>query len=212
MSLLPGRGLREVVQVQPSGADQGDGSGLQNEETTSPTCVHRGGRCWGGQDLQISGAAAGCQAGLDSKCEHFTQERAEPSVLPEKAGVLQHLQKTAADVLPVRGGQCPLLCCGLLGRKQQEERRWLTGQTGEESWLSCGHRAGLSGDSGRKNDPRQTAVHTGQHLHQAEECVQWQAAVPVQLHPQTQKLFRPPGHQTVQQLSIKAGRTIDNNR
>ena len=43
MSLVPGRGLREVVQVQPSGADQGDGSGLQNEETTSPTCVHRGG-------------------------------------------------------------------------------------------------------------------------------------------------------------------------
>jgi len=35
---------------------------------------------------------------------------------PEKAGVLQHLQKTAADVLPVGGGQRPLLRCGLLGR------------------------------------------------------------------------------------------------
>ncbi|XP_051253585.1 uncharacterized protein LOC127362195 [Dicentrarchus labrax] len=75
------------------------------------------------------------------------------------------------------------------------ERHRSTGQTGEESWLSGGHRAGLSGDSGRKKDPGQTAVHTGQHpppsaqhLHQAEECVQWQTAVPVQ----TQKLFCPP--------------------
>ena len=106
--------------------------------------------------------------------------------------------------LAVCGGQGPLLCCGLLGRKQQEERRRPTGQTGKESWLSTGHRAGLSGDSGRKKDPGQTAVHTGQHpppsaqhLHQAEECVQWQTAVPVQLHQQTQKLFRPPRHQTV---------------
>ena len=45
-----------------------------------------------------------------------SQERTEPSVLPEKAGVLQHLHKTAADVLPVGGGQRPLLRCGLLGR------------------------------------------------------------------------------------------------
>ena len=101
----------------------------------------------------------------------------------------------------------------------QEERRQPTGQTGEESWLSCGHRAGLSGDSGRKKDPGQAAVHTrqhpppsAQHLHQAEECVQWQTAVPVQLHQQTQKLFRPPRHQTVQQLPVKAGRTIDNRQ
>ena len=123
------------------------------------------------------------QAGLDRKYGHFIQERAEPSVLPEKAGVLQHLQKTTADVIPVCGGQHPLLCCGLLGRKQQEERHRSTVQSGEESWLSKGHRAGLSGDSDKKKDPGQTAVHTGQlpppsarHLHQAKECVQWQTA------------------------------------
>lgn len=46
---------------------------------------------------------------------------AEPSVLPVKAGVLQHPQKTAADVLLVCGDQRPLLCCGLLGSKQPEE-------------------------------------------------------------------------------------------
>ena len=48
-------GLREVVQVQTSASeqlqDQGDGGGLQKEETTSPNCVHRGGRCRGSQDL-----------------------------------------------------------------------------------------------------------------------------------------------------------------
>ena len=51
----PGRGLREVVQVQPSAAehlqDQGDGGRLPKEETTSPTRVNRGGRCGGGEDL-----------------------------------------------------------------------------------------------------------------------------------------------------------------
>ena len=43
----PGQGLHDVVQVQPSAAerlqDQGHGGGLQKEETTSPTRVHRGG-------------------------------------------------------------------------------------------------------------------------------------------------------------------------
>jgi len=42
--------------------------------------------------------------------------------------------------------QRPLLCRGLLARKQQEEGRRSTGQTGEEGWLS--------GDRGRKKGPR----------------------------------------------------------
>ncbi|KAI3373838.1 hypothetical protein L3Q82_022416, partial [Scortum barcoo] len=36
-------------------------------------------------------------------------------VLPKEAAVLQHLQQTSADVLPVCGCQCPLLHCGMLG-------------------------------------------------------------------------------------------------
>ena len=51
----------------------------------------------------------------------------------------------------------------------------------------------LYGDSGREKDPGQTAIHpaihpgqqpppSARHLHQAEECVQWPTAVPVQLH------------------------------
>ena len=45
----------------------------------------------------------------------------------------------------------------------------------------------------RTLDKLLSILDSAQHLHQAEECVQWQTAVPVQLHQQTQKLFRPPG-------------------
>ncbi|XP_045927410.1 uncharacterized protein LOC123984521 isoform X2 [Micropterus dolomieu] len=41
-----------------------------------------------------------------------------------------------------------------------------------------------------------------------QRSVQWQTAVPARLHQQTYKLFRPP-HQTVQQLPVMVGRTID---
>ncbi|KAI4878160.1 hypothetical protein NFI96_017993 [Prochilodus magdalenae] len=48
----------------------------------------------------------------------------------KKAGVLQDLPETPADVLPVCGGQRPLLCCGLLGRQYQQEGCWMTRQAG----------------------------------------------------------------------------------
>ncbi|KAI4880092.1 hypothetical protein NFI96_008261 [Prochilodus magdalenae] len=41
------------------------------------------------------------------------------------------------------------------------------------------------------------------HDHQAEELIQWQTAVPVLLHRQTQKVFCPSGHKTVQLLSVQ---------
>ena len=77
-------------------------------------------------------------------------------------------------------------------------------QTGEEGWICGGHRAGLSGVSGRETDPGEDSVHPGQRTtptppksDETEEHVQQQAAVPELLHKQTQKLLCPPGHKTV---------------
>lgn len=64
-----------------------------------------------GSDLQIHRSAAGRQDGLDSQYRCSVQEGTEePIVLPQKAGILQHVQKDAVDVLPDRGSKYPLLC------------------------------------------------------------------------------------------------------
>ena len=75
------------------------------------------------------------------------------------------------------------------GGSIKKERRLPAGQAGEESRLCGWHRAGLHHISGGEKDPQQTALHPGQcpppsaqHHHQAEECVQWKAAVSTLLH------------------------------
>ena len=73
-------------------------------------------------------------------------------------------------------------------------------QTGEEGWICGGHRAGLSGVSGRETDPGEDSVHntpTPPISDETEEHVQHRAAVSELLHKQTQELFCPPGHKTV---------------
>ncbi|KAI4889299.1 hypothetical protein NFI96_011095 [Prochilodus magdalenae] len=47
------------------------------------------------------------------------------------------------------------------------------------------------------------------HDHQAQELIQWQTAVPVLLHRQTQKVFCPSGHKTVQLLSVQQMKNSD---
>ncbi|KAI4880116.1 hypothetical protein NFI96_005091 [Prochilodus magdalenae] len=71
---------------------------------------------------------------------------------------------------------------------------WTTRQAGQESWFCAGTRAGVLNTTGREESPQQAAAHHGQcspssahHDHQAEELIQWQTAVPVLLHRQTQE-------------------------
>lgn len=58
---------------------------------------------------------------LDNKLDwtthtnHLYKKKTKQDVLPEETVVLQHLQQTPADVIPVCGCQCPLLHCGVLG-------------------------------------------------------------------------------------------------
>ncbi|TWW54832.1 hypothetical protein D4764_0289000, partial [Takifugu flavidus] len=54
-------------------------------------------------------------AGLDKQHEAAVQEDPEQDVLPEETQILQHLQETPLDVLPVCGRQRPVLRCGVLG-------------------------------------------------------------------------------------------------
>ena len=67
-----------MVLGEPSAAehlqDQRDGCGLLQEQARSTAGFHHRGQHGGGQDLQIPGAAAGRQAGLDSKHRHSSQE------------------------------------------------------------------------------------------------------------------------------------------
>ncbi|KAI4891855.1 hypothetical protein NFI96_000197 [Prochilodus magdalenae] len=97
-----------------------------------------------------------------------------------------------------------------LGRQYQQEGCWTTRQAGEESWFCAGTRAGVLNTTGREESPQQAAEHHGQcsqssahHDHQAEELIQWQTAVPVLLHRQTQEVFCPSGHKTVQLLPVQ---------
>ena len=57
--------------------------------------------------------------------------------------------------------QCPLLCCGVLGRQHKEEGCGATGQAGEEG-SCCWHWTGVSHNSGGEKDPEQVADYSGQ--------------------------------------------------
>lgn len=98
--------------------------------------------------------------------------------------------------------------CGVLGRQHQEEGRHTAGQTGEEGRISGWCWTGLTDICSWEKDPQQDVVHHGQcpppsapDHHQAEELFQWQAAVPVLLHWQTQEVICSSGCQALQLLS-----------
>lgn len=114
---------------------------LQNnkilQEQTPPTAgVHQQCLCRDCVDIQVPGSGAGQQTGLVTQHRLSLQEGTEQTLLPEEAGVLQHLPEAVADVLPDGHQQRALLRCGVLGRQHQEERRNTAGQTGEEGRIS----------------------------------------------------------------------------
>lgn len=62
--------------------------------------------------MQLVGTMNYCS--LFCKCWCPVQERAEQALFPEDAGILQHLQQTPLEVLPVCQGQCLFLHNGVL--------------------------------------------------------------------------------------------------
>ncbi|KAI3351341.1 hypothetical protein L3Q82_005882 [Scortum barcoo] len=102
-----------------------------------------------------------------------------PPVLPQKAGVLQHLQEAAADLLPVCGSERPPVRSSVLGGSLKKKDAAAPGQTGEEGRLCRWHRAGQPDICGRATDAEQAPVHhrqskssTAQRHLQAEEQLQ----------------------------------------
>ena len=93
------------------------------------------------------------------------------------------------------------------------------GEAGQAGRLCGWHEAGPSGDTGREENPQQTAGHHGQcqppsaHYHQQlEEVAQRQAAPSKELDKQTEKLLCPLCHQTVQLLTRGGGRRTGEQR
>lgn len=95
--------------------DKGDGDGFSVSTPLLPAGGHWGQGGGTNGQLQKPWPLAGQQTGLVVQPGLCTQEGAEQDVLPEEAGLLQHLLKAPPHVLPVNHLQCALLWCGVLG-------------------------------------------------------------------------------------------------